>query len=70
MPCRQEYGIIGYTLLMSLIEYKTLVMREDYEGANSMLPTIPQVCATQRSQHIEMLASWRHISMGIEALSL
>ena len=41
----QEYGIAGYTLLMSLIEYKTLVMRDDFEGANAILPTIPQVCA-------------------------
>ncbi len=34
---------------MSLIEYKTLVMREDYDGANSILPTIPQVLRTQQS---------------------
>ena len=39
----QEYGIAGYTLLMSLIEYKTLVMRDDFEGASAILPTIPQV---------------------------
>ena len=35
-------------MLISLIEYKTLVMREDYEGANSILPTIPQVGQQRR----------------------
>lgn len=39
----QEYGIVGYTLLMSLIEYKTLVLREDMEAAEQILPTIPKV---------------------------
>ena len=39
----QEYGIIGYRLLENLIEYKTLVMREDMDAANAILPTIPKV---------------------------
>lgn len=34
---------MGYTLLMSLIEYKTLVLREDLEAAEQILPTIPKV---------------------------
>lgn len=33
---------MGYTLLLSLIEYKTLVMRGDLERANEVLPTIPK----------------------------
>lgn len=36
------YSIIGYTLLLSLIEYKTLVMRGDLEQANQVLPSIPK----------------------------
>ena len=39
----KEFGIVSYTLLMSLIEYKTLVMRGDEEAAASILPTIPKV---------------------------
>ena len=35
---------MGYTLLLSLIEYKTLVMRGDFDAANEILPQIPQVC--------------------------
>lgn len=38
LPC----SVIGYTLLLSLIEYKTLVMRGDVERANEILPSIPK----------------------------
>ena len=45
----QEFSVMGYTLLLSLIEYKTLVMRGDYDAANEILPNIPQVCNCTRS---------------------
>jgi hypothetical protein len=35
-------SVMGYTLLLSLIEYKTLVMRGDLERANEVLPSIPK----------------------------
>lgn len=35
-------SVIGYTLLLSLIEYKTLVMRDDLERANQILSSIPR----------------------------
>jgi hypothetical protein len=35
-------SVVGYTLLLSLIEYKTLVMRGDLESANEVLPSIPK----------------------------
>ncbi|XP_074275969.1 coatomer subunit beta'-2-like isoform X2 [Silene latifolia] len=38
----KEFNVIGYTLLLSLIEYKTLVMRGDFESACAILPTIPK----------------------------
>ncbi|KAF5957094.1 hypothetical protein HYC85_004319 [Camellia sinensis] len=38
----KEFNVMGYTLLLSLIEYKTLVMRGDLERANEILPTIPK----------------------------
>lgn len=34
-------SIVGYSLLLTLIEYKTLVMRGDLERASQVLPTIP-----------------------------
>ncbi|OEL22968.1 Coatomer subunit beta'-2 [Dichanthelium oligosanthes] len=38
----KEFNVVGYTLLLSLIEYKTLVMRGDLEHANTVLPSIPK----------------------------
>ncbi|KAI3911794.1 hypothetical protein MKW92_045212 [Papaver armeniacum] len=38
----KEFNVIGYTLLLSLIEYKTLVMRGDLERASEVLPSIPR----------------------------
>ncbi|KAG4211768.1 hypothetical protein ERO13_A02G122100v2 [Gossypium hirsutum] len=38
----REFNVMGYTLLLSLIEYKTLVMRGDFERANEILPSIPK----------------------------
>lgn len=37
----KEFNVMSYTLLLSLIEYKTLILREDWEGAEAILPTIP-----------------------------
>eukprot|EP00270_Netrium_digitus_P003979 TRINITY_DN1483_c0_g1_i2.p1 TRINITY_DN1483_c0_g1~~TRINITY_DN1483_c0_g1_i2.p1 ORF type:complete len:684 (-),score=220.98 TRINITY_DN1483_c0_g1_i2:13-1824(-) len=38
----KEFNVISYTLLLSLIEYKTFVLRGDMEGAEAVLPNIPQ----------------------------
>ncbi|KAG6425374.1 hypothetical protein SASPL_115805 [Salvia splendens] len=38
----KEFNVTGYTLLLSLIEYKTLVMRGDLERANKVLSSIPR----------------------------
>ena len=38
--------MVGYTLLLSVIEYKTLVLRGDMDAAAEILPQIPQVCCT------------------------
>lgn len=38
----KEFNVISYTLLLSLIEYKTLVMRDDLERANQILSSIPR----------------------------
>ncbi|PIA42559.1 hypothetical protein AQUCO_02000182v1 [Aquilegia coerulea] len=38
----KEFNVMGYTLLLSLIEYKTLVIRGDVERANEILPSIPK----------------------------
>ncbi|RVX11039.1 Coatomer subunit beta'-3 [Vitis vinifera] len=38
----KEFNVMGYTLLLNLIEYKTLVMRGDFQRASEILPLIPQ----------------------------
>ncbi|KAH9325677.1 hypothetical protein KI387_005855, partial [Taxus chinensis] len=38
----KEFNVVGYTLLLSLIEYKTLVMRGDLQRANEVLSIIPR----------------------------
>jgi coatomer subunit beta' len=37
----KEFNVMSYTLLLSLIEYKTLVLRGDFQRAQEVLPTIP-----------------------------
>eukprot|EP00898_Chlorokybus_atmophyticus_P005738 jgi/Chlat1/6165/Chrsp41S09032 len=38
----KEFSVISYTLLLSLIEYKTLILRGDNAAAEQILPTIPK----------------------------
>ena len=35
---------MGYTMNLSMIEYKTLIIREELEAAAQLLPSIPKVC--------------------------
>lgn len=37
----REFNIVSYTLLLSLIEFKTLVMRDQLSAAFELLPSIP-----------------------------
>ena len=52
---------MGYTLLLSLIEYKTLVMRGDFDAANEILPQIPQVCTLAAHALCQLLPAVRYI---------
>ena len=54
--------MVCYVLGLSLIEYKTLVMRGDMEAANQLLPSIPKarLCSgnSVMLQHLQA-AYWR-----------
>lgn len=39
----REFSVVSYTLLLAMVEFKTLVMREQLEAAWALLPNIPQV---------------------------
>ena len=45
----QEFGIVGYTMNLSMIEYKTLIIREELEAAAALLPSIPKVTMGSQS---------------------
>ena len=49
----KEYGVVSFTLLLSLVQFKTLVMRDELDEAYELLETIPQDqyngCASERS---------------------
>ncbi|CAD6343064.1 unnamed protein product [Miscanthus lutarioriparius] len=58
----KEFNVIGYTLLLSLIEYKTLVMRGDLEHANEILSSIPKAqynrpifCFVEDSLYVKLM---------------
>jgi len=38
----REFSVISYTLLMSAIEFKTLVLRDEVDAAFELLPSIPE----------------------------
>ncbi|KAM7434521.1 Coatomer subunit beta' [Porites harrisoni] len=38
----KDMNVVGYSLLLSVLEYQTAVMRQDFETAKQVLPTIPR----------------------------
>ena len=38
----KELNIVSYSLLLSVLEYQTAVMRRDFDTADKVLPTIPR----------------------------
>ena len=41
----QEFGIVSYTMNLSMIEYKTAIIRDELEAAAALLPSIPKACS-------------------------
>lgn len=44
--------MVSYTLLLSLVELKARVARDDLEGALALLPSIPQVGAGAEGRRV------------------
>lgn len=38
----KELNVVSYSLLLSVLEYQTAVMRSDFETADKVLPTVPK----------------------------
>lgn len=53
----KELNVVSYSLLLSVLEYQTAVMRGDFETADRVLPTIPRNQRTRVAHFLEKQAS-------------
>lgn len=49
----KELNIVSFSLLLSVLEYQTAVMRRDFETADKVLPTIPREHRTRVAHFLE-----------------
>ncbi|CAG2183117.1 unnamed protein product, partial [Oppiella nova] len=49
----KELNIVSYSLLLSVLEYQTAVMRTDFEAADQILPSIPKEQRTRVAHFLE-----------------
>jgi coatomer subunit beta' len=51
--CDKDLNIATYSILVSVLEYQTAVMRRDFETADTILPTIPKEQRTRVAHFLE-----------------
>lgn len=49
----KELNVVSYSLLLSVLEYQTAVMRGDFEAADQILPSIPREQRTRVAHFLE-----------------
>jgi len=49
----KELHVVSFSLLLSVLEYQTAVMRRDFETADKVLPTIPKDQRTRVAHFLE-----------------
>lgn len=49
----KELGVVSYQLLLSVLEYQTAVMRQDFSTADRVLPSIPKEHRTRVAHFLE-----------------
>lgn len=49
----KELNVVSYSLLLSVLEYQTSVMRRDFETADKVLPTVPKEHRTRVAHFLE-----------------
>ena len=59
----REYSVVSYTLLLSLVELKTLVLRGDLDGALQLLPSLP---AEARNGVARFLEARGHVAQALQ----
>ena len=53
----KELNIVSFSLLVSVLEYQTAVMRRDFETADKVLPTVPREQRTRVAHFLEKQVS-------------
>merc|ERR1712079_509643 len=51
--CDKELNIVSYNLNLSILEYQTAVMRQDFETADKVLPSVPKDQRTRVARFLE-----------------
>lgn len=49
----KDFNIVSFSLLLSVLEYQTAVMRKDFETADKVLPTLPKDQKTRVAHFLE-----------------
>lgn len=49
----KELNVVSFSLLLSVLEYQTAVMRQDFTTADRVLPTIPTEYRTRVAHFLE-----------------
>ena len=61
--CDKDVNVVSYTLSTTVVEYQTLVLRGEMEGAQSLLPDIP---TNQMNKIARFLESQGHKDLALE----
>lgn len=59
----KELNVVSYSLLLSVLEYQTAVMRGDFDTAHSVLPSIPWEQRTRVAHFLEKQVNIFYISL-------
>lgn len=60
----KELNIVSFSLLVSVLEYQTAVMRRDFGMADKVLPTIPKEQRTRVAHFLEkQVRNWHYLSL-------
>ncbi|NXV89352.1 COPB2 protein, partial [Calonectris borealis] len=61
----KELNIVSYSLLVSVLEYQTAVMRRDFSMADKVLPTIPKEQRTRVAHFLEKQARKQLFTLAV-----
>lgn len=66
----KELNVVSFSLLLSVLEYQTAVMRRDFTTADKVLPTIPKEQRTRVANFLEKQVCPLAFTLGSPSSSL